>query len=356
MHATLPALPSPAPLPASLGVLALLLRLGGNLLALGRRRRLCILTYHRVLAQPDPLLGGEIDLASFRWQMQLLAKGFTVLPLAEALQRLQQDSLPPRAVSITFDDGYRSVHTLALPVLQQLGLPATVFATTGFVEHGSMWNDRILHAVRRLPADAHDWQALGLPQELLPSAPDLRHDPDARTHLATLLDAHVKYLPPVERQRVIEALERHAGPVGQAEQAAQADQADQDLMLDRDMLLALAQAGVEIGGHTTSHPILSRLDDAQARHEISDNKAALEAILGRRLRLFAYPNGKPGLDYDQRHVAMVRSAGYEAAFTTAGGSAGPEHDCYQIPRGRPWDRRPLMFGLRLLRWLARPGA
>lgn len=344
MHAALP------PLPVHLGLLALLLRLAGNLLALVRRRRLCILTYHRVLAQPDPLLGGEIDLASFRWQMQLLAKGFTVLPLAEALQRLQQNSLPPRAVSITFDDGYRSVHTLALPVLQQLGLPATVFATTGFVEHGSMWNDRILHAVRRLPADATDWQALGLPQALLPTASDLRHDPDARTHLATLLDAHVKYLPPTERQRVIEALERHAGP------ASLTDQADQDLMLDRDMLVALAQAGVEIGGHTTSHPILSRLDDAQARHEITDNKVALEGILGRRLRLFAYPNGKPGLDYDQRHVAMVRGAGYEAAFTTAGGSAGAEHDCYQIPRGRPWDRRPLMFGLRLLRWLARPGA
>lgn len=347
MHAVLPTLPPLPPLPAHLGLLALLLRLAGNLLALGQRRRLCILTYHRVLAQPDPLLDGEIDLASFRWQMRLLAKGFTVLPLAEALQRLQQGSLPPRAVSITFDDGYRSVHTLALPVLQELGLPATVFATTGFVEHGSMWNDRILAAVRRLPADAPDWQALGLPQQLLPGAPDLRHDPDARTHLATLLDAHVKYLPSAERQRVIEALEGRAGTTGTAEQ---------DLMLDSTMLVALAQAGVEIGGHTTSHPILSRLDDEQAHHEIADNKAALERILGRRLRLFAYPNGKPGLDYDQRHVAMVRAAGYEAAFTTAGGSAGPEHDCYQIPRGRPWDRHPLMFGLRLLRWLARPGA
>ncbi|MFJ3054887.1 polysaccharide deacetylase family protein [Herbaspirillum sp. NPDC087042] len=326
-------------------LLGLLLRLGGNLIALGGRRRLCILTYHRVLQQPDPLLDSEIDLASFRWQMQLLAEHFNVLPLPEALQRMWQGTLPPRAVCLSFDDGYRSVYELALPVLQEFGLSATVFTTTAFLETGSMWNDRILEAVRRLPEGALDWQALGLPRALLPATPDMTHDPDYRAHLATILNDHVKYLPPVERHRVIDALERYAGQVQ-----------DTDLMLDHAMTVELARAGVEIGGHTVTHPILSRLADEQASHEIVDNKRALEQLVGRPLQLFAYPNGKPGFDFDQRHVAMVREAGYIAAFTTASGSAGPEHEHYQIPRGRPWDRNPLMFGLRLLRWLARPGA
>lgn len=326
-------------------LLGRLLRLGGNLIARRGRRRLCILTYHRVLQQPDPLLRSEIDLASFRWQMQLLAEHFNVLPLHEALQRLWQGTLPPRAVCISFDDGYRSVHELALPVLQELGLAATVFTTTAFLENGSMWNDRILEAVRRLPEGALDWQALDLPRALQPVTPDLAHDPDYRAHLATILNDHVKYLAPADRHRVIDALERYAG-----------QDKDPDLMLDHAMTVALARAGMEIGGHTVTHPILSRLPDEQARHEIEDNKRALEQILAQPLRLFAYPNGKPGFDFDQRHMAMVRAAGYTAAFTTAGGSAGPENDHYAIPRGRPWDRQPLMFGLRLLRWLARPGA
>lgn len=326
-------------------LLGLLLRLGGNLIAMSGRRRLCILTYHRVLQQPDPLLDSEIDLASFRWQMRLLAEHFNVLPLPEALQRMWQGTLPARAVCLSFDDGYRSVYELALPVLQEFGLSATVFTTTAFLENGSMWNDRILEAVRRLPEGALDWQALGLPRALLPDTPDMGHDPDYRAHLATILNDHVKYLPPAERHRVIDALERYTG---QAQET--------DLMLDHAMTVELARAGMEIGGHTETHPILSRLADEQARHEIVDNKHALEQLVGRPLRLFAYPNGKPGFDFDQRHVAMVREAGYLAAFTTASGSAGPEHEHYQIPRGRPWDRNPLMFGLRLLRWLARPGA
>jgi len=125
-------------------------------------------------------------------------------------------------------------------------------------------------------------------------------------------------------------------------------------MLTRDMILDLDRHGVEIGAHTVSHPILTSLDDDSARQEIVGGKAGLEAILGKPVRLFAYPNGKVGKDYDARHVAMVREAGFEAAFTTAAGSFGRGQDTFQLPRSRPWDDAPLTFGLRLLRWLT-PG-
>ncbi len=64
---------------------------------------------------------------------------------------------------------------------------------------------------------------------------------------------------------------------------------------------------------------------------------------------FAYPNGKPNRDYDARHVAMAREAGFVTALTTAWGAAAADSDPFQIPRVAAWDRTPLRYGLRLAR-------
>jgi peptidoglycan/xylan/chitin deacetylase (PgdA/CDA1 family) len=314
------------------------IRAAGNLIASIRQgnNRLCILTYHRILEAPDPLLTSELDARTYRWQMQLLADCFNVLPLHDALQALRERRLPPRAVCITFDDGYRSAYDFALPILKQLGLPATVFTTTAYLDGGNMWNDRIIEAVRHLPKGTLDLRDVGLGQYRLDH---LTH----RKHIASELNELAKYLPPTARLDVVERLEQLVGkpPIP-------------NLMLTRSMIAALSKDGIEIGGHTITHPILSTLDDASAQREIVENKQTLEAITGKPLRLFAYPNGKAGIDFDQRHVRMVKQAGYEAAFTTASGAASPRDNVYRIPRGRPWDAAPLMFGLRLLRWLASP--
>jgi peptidoglycan/xylan/chitin deacetylase (PgdA/CDA1 family) len=105
---------------------------------------------------------------------------------------------------------------------------------------------------------------------------------------------------------------------------------------------------VEIGGHTVSHPILARTDDAVAYREIADNKDDLEGLLGERLRFFAYPNGKPGEDFAPVHAEMARRLGYQAALTTRRGVASAATDPYWLPRFTPWDRTPTRFGLRLL--------
>jgi peptidoglycan/xylan/chitin deacetylase (PgdA/CDA1 family) len=124
------------------------------------------------------------------------------------------------------------------------------------------------------------------------------------------------------------------------------------LMLTPENILNLQKNGIEIGAHTVTHPILTSLDDETARLEITAGKADLEEITGRPVRLFAYPNGKPGKDFDARHAAMVREAGFDAAFTTLPGPITRRHDRFGLARSRPWDKTPLMFGLRLLRWLA----
>ena len=328
-------LPYPGKLPARQGALSSgLLRLISNLVGLVcGRQAFVVVNYHRVLAQPEPMLDSEPDVHAFRWQMKLLATCFNVLPLGEALRALEQGTLPARAICITFDDGYRSVHDLALPVLREFGLPATVFITSGVIGAGNMWNDRILHVVQSLPPGLLDLTDLGLGQYQLGSTL-------TRKRVAGTLSETGKYLPPKKRQALVERLDRLSGRDQEA------------LMLTPEMVLALDNGGIEIGAHTVSHPILTCLEDENAMHEIRAGKSELEAIIGKPVRLFAYPNGKVDKDYDQRHVGMVKEAGFAAAFTTAVGAITRNSDPYQLPRSRPWDASPLRFGLRLLYWLA----
>jgi peptidoglycan/xylan/chitin deacetylase (PgdA/CDA1 family) len=296
--------------------------------------RLCILNYHRVLQTANPFLETEPDIDTFHWQMELLADCFNVLPLHEAIDCLAKERMPPRAICISFDDGYRSVHDFALPILKKFALPATVFVTSGYIDGGNMWNDRIIEAVSHLPSDQLDLREIGL------GIHSLKHVA-SRKRTAKRLNQISKYLPPEARAALTRKLEELLG-----------GDAGDGIMLTREMIVALAQQGIEIGAHTVSHPILTTLADDDARREITVAKQQLEAIIDRPVRLFAYPNGKLGTDFNERHVAMAREAGFSAAFTTVTGAATAKHDRFQLPRGRPWDSTPTRFGFRLLRWLA----
>ena len=111
-------------------------------------------------------------------------------------------------------------------------------------------------------------------------------------------------------------------------------------------------AGMQIGAHTVSHPILARLDEAEARREIVRSKDDLESITGRPVSLFAYPNGRPGRDYTARDVELARGAGFGCAVSTSPGAvrAARYPDLsFQLPRFTPWDRTAGAFGARLVR-------
>jgi peptidoglycan/xylan/chitin deacetylase (PgdA/CDA1 family) len=120
-------------------------------------------------------------------------------------------------------------------------------------------------------------------------------------------------------------------------------------MMRREQVLAMRQAGMQIGAHTSSHPILARLPADEVRQEILASKSYLEALLSEPVTLFAYPNGKLGADYRAEDAQIVAACGFDAAFATNWGTAAPGCDPFQMPRFTPWDRNGLKFGLRQLR-------
>jgi peptidoglycan/xylan/chitin deacetylase (PgdA/CDA1 family) len=305
----------------------------------GRRASLSILIFHRVLAQPDALFPTEPDACRFEQQLSWLSRMFRVLPLEEAVSALHANALPPRAAAITFDDGYADNFTVALPLLRKHGMSATFFVACGFLDGGRMWNDTIIEAVRRCAHDELDLRMLGLGHF------GMRSPAERRRAIDSLLSAS-KYLSPRARESRTADIVAHCGT----------SRLPDDLMMTGAQVRALRDAGMTVGGHTCTHPILSQLPDTKAFEEIADGKARLESLLGEKVTLFAYPNGKPGRDYHVRHREMVQRAGFKAAVTTSVGTARPNTDPFQLPRFTPWDRTPMRYGLRLVRNMRRSGS
>lgn len=286
--------------------------------------------YHRVLASPDLLLSAEPSAAEFAAQMNLIAENFHVLRLSDAARRLRSGTLPPRAVSITFDDGYSNNWRVAQPILAQRALPATVFVAPGFLGGGRMFNDTIIESIRRAPAEL-DLSKAGLSTFLFT---DLASRRNAITHIIGAL----KYL---------ECKERHA----RAQLIAEIVGAElpTDLMMNASEVRAAYRSGLEIGAHTVNHPILARLEPEAAEDEIRQSRHQLQEIIGGPVTSFAYPNGRPNSDYGAQHVAVVRKAGFELAVSTAWGAASVHSDPFQLPRIAPWDRDAVRFAGRVLR-------
>jgi len=301
----------------------------------GHDGRLTILIFHRVLAEADPLFPEVPDRMAFESRMRWVRGWFNVLPLTEALDALYAGAVPARALAITFDDGYADNETNALPILKRLGLTATFFVSTGFLDGGCMWNDRIIEAIRTTDRAELGLASIGLRQLSLATV-------DARRRAIDELLPTIKHLEPERRLAMTEAIAGIAGATSPPTP-----------MMTREQVRSLQAGGMTIGAHTVNHPILKRIDRRSALDEMSASKIELERLIGSTVDLFAYPNGVPDEDYGAEHAAMVRECGFRAAVTTAPGAASMRSDRYQLPRFAPWDRTRLRYGFRLLANLQR---
>ncbi len=193
-----------------------------------------------------------------------------------------------------------------------------------------MWNDSVIEAVRGTRSNVLDLGDAGLGSFKLDSMEK------RRTAIEGLL-GKIKYLEPASRQQAVALVHQSAG-------VALPD----NLMMSSTQVLKLRQAGMQIGAHTCSHPILAGLSDDNALAEIRGSKTALESLLDEPVVLFAYPNGKPGKDYLAKHASMVREAGFSAAVSTAPGVSSAATDLFQLPRFSPGDTGRFRYGLRML--------
>ncbi|MFV0476231.1 MAG: polysaccharide deacetylase family protein [Parahaliea sp.] len=286
-----------------------------------------ILNYHRVLPKADPLCPSIPSQDEFRWQMQLLAETMTPLPLHEAIERQSKGDLPPRAVCVTFDDGYADNADVAYPVLKDYAIAATIFVATAFRHGGQMWNDALINFVRN--ANSGSYAINGIPFQL-------KDNILSRRQSVNEILLAVKHLPMQERQAAVDTL------------LATSEAITDNPMMTESQLKQLDKSLISIGAHTVNHPILQSISDEEALWEISESRRCLQQLLGCDIDLFAYPNGVMEKDFSDKHIEMLKETGYKAAVTTHKGIVTRSCNRFLMPRFTPWDKTPARFLGRLL--------
>ena len=283
------------------------------------RRRLLIVCYHGVARAGDPRDWLLMPADAFERQLAYLARHYRVLPIDDALPALWAGSLDAPTACITFDDGYVDNLTEALPRLQRAALPATVYLPTGLVG-----TDRRLWTTEIDLALAGTGAATVAVDDVLPPTP-VPGDRAGRAALAGRLRAAFKQLPAVRRRALHDKL--------LAELAADPsiDGGAFRIMSWSEVRQMEAAGSVTFGGHTINHEIVSRLDDADVRHEIGGSMRDVAARAARLTSTFAYPNGTP-VDFDVRAAAAVAAAGGTAAVSTIEGLNDPDTDRFALRR------------------------
>ncbi len=229
----------------------------------------------------------HVSARTFEEHCQILKRHCQPISLKQWMEAQNHgEPLPPRPVLVTFDDGYRSVVTRALPILAAHSIPAVCFVCDEPIARRSMlWYDAVAQEQGEREAD------------------------------------RLSALPHREWEQCYESSVRQV-----------ADDHPNALLRREDVLLLASSPGIEVGGHTSRHVRLAGADPETQRGEVQRNKAILESWVGRRLAAFAYPRGMPGEDYTPESVEAVRAAGYQVAFTTICSSARRTPLSFEIPR------------------------
>ncbi|MDF0752171.1 polysaccharide deacetylase family protein [Marinobacter sp. 71-i] len=211
--------------------------------------------------------------------------------------------MPSHAVVITVDDGYRDFYEHAFPILQRHGVPATLFATTGFIERRLwLWPDKVTWMLEQLPHIGQEF-TLG---SITIKAGDI-NDARRRDIWEKWID-HCLSLPDKDKHEFILSLASKLS----LEFPSEIPKAFEPLSWDE--LKEMQDAGIEVGGHTVTHPSLGRVTKNEARDEIFGCRDVLNQNLGQQERTFCYPNGQPS-DFQDFLPDMVREAGFLGAVT-----------------------------------------
>jgi len=256
---------------------------------------LAVLTYHRIgdaADGPPGIMGPTVR--TFERQMAWLGASGRAVALDDVLRaRDGGPPLPRGAVLVTFDDAYADFASAAWPVLERHGVPVVLFVPTAFpgAAGRAFWWDRLHAAVREARGE------LATPVGRLSVASDAE-----RRRAYRLLRAHVKRLPWDEAMALVDEIA--AGAPGSAPR-----------VLSWPELRRLAGAGVALGAHSRTHPLLSRISPEQVAAEIAGSVDDLRRETGRAPAAFAFPGG----DVQAGAADALRAAGVRIAFSTARG-------------------------------------
>lgn len=294
-----------------------LLQVAGRL----RGSSAAILMYHSVMEDPasqEAYLGEIIHSRKvFRAQMEVVARRFHPTSLHQVGHFLKgAGEIPDRAVVVTFDDGYRDNYEIAAPVLNELGVPATFYATVDCVERRTLpWPARLRFVLRNTAKECWTDSSGGIWP--------LSNDMEREKALLRSCDECCQLTGTVQ-EKYVASLSEQLDTQVPAESGA--------LMMSYDQMRALVRQGHVVGSHTMTHPNMAYVNPEVARCEMTLSKQRLEQELGGPVPHFAYPCPALSPHWTEQTVATSRAVGYETAVTTNGGLARKGDDPLRLKR------------------------
>jgi len=307
-----------------------------------------VVNYHGLLPPdhvPDPadaesfLDGNLVQPEVFRKQIQFLKLHYRVIHPNQFREWIEQGkALPDRALLITCDDGLLNTLTDMLPILRDEDVSCLFFVTSASCgdDSGMLWYEELYRLMRSNSFSGDDFQ---LPQEKYP-ADNPASGQASKNFQARWWDAvrrasrlesgaradwmkRLRSQYCLERNTVNHCAEKSPGKELSSEKRWR--------LLNISELLRLAEAGMSIGAHTVSHPILSLCSEDEARREIQGSKTLLEKALGRPVWAFAYPFGNPAT-MGKREVNLARDAGFTCGFLNVEHWADLQSGFLALPR------------------------
>jgi peptidoglycan/xylan/chitin deacetylase (PgdA/CDA1 family) len=273
-----------------------------------------IVTYHRVSTGPGPGLFDDdvVDATAdeFEHHVEVLARSFHLIGIDQLRGYLyEKRPLPPNPAMITFDDGYRECHDVALPILRRHGVRATFFVATSFVTDRRMfWWDKISYLVKRSPR-----RVLSL---RYPFCQEYALGDGDRSEVTRKLLRIVKDHYGLDVERFVEDL---AAALGVAWTTSIEETFAASVIMTWDEVRALHAAGMDIESHTRTHRILHTLAPEEIERELLGSRNELEEALDCPVNAIAYPVGG-AIAPNARLCAAVAAAGYDLGFSSATGT------------------------------------
>ena len=278
-----------------------------------------ILMYHRVAPAADDLWGIAVEADRFAEQIEALKQVRQVASLDEVLAWMDHGKPGSKPLAaITFDDGYHDAFATALPILERLDCPATVFVATGLVgTDKAFWWDELVRLILSAPPSSPPLSLVfGHTSFAWPVADDLSE----RRKVCRRVRRRLRDLEPDHIEAHLDAISAWSG--------APRGAPPHDRAMTPDEVHRLGQGPVTIGAHTVRHPSLPTLTPHAQLAEIAESRSACEAWTGKPVDHFAYPFGH----YDRSSVLAARAAGFRSSCATTPGVVRPWTDPHRLPR------------------------
>jgi peptidoglycan/xylan/chitin deacetylase (PgdA/CDA1 family) len=262
------------------------------------RGKAVILMYHRFRAEAD---GISTSARCFAEQLDYLTEHYEVVPLSVLAGYLASgDPVPPGLAAVTIDDGYRDCFDIAYPILRERNIPATAFVVTDFVDQATwLWTDKVRYLTSRASSSL-------LEAHIEDHSLRIKLDGDiSRLKGAEQVNTELKMIADEAKDNAIREIAAFLEvPLPDAPPA-------EFFPLTWEQVREMDSNGIEIGSHTVTHPILTKISGERLRYELGESRSRLESELGRKVELLGYPNG----NHNSAVQLEAARAGYKCAVS-----------------------------------------